>query len=646
MRTIINKLIFIAAFLFCTSASAVSHITSIENAGGKTWMCVSENGTLRISFLDKKGLVEAFRVQPKELESVSFGQLWNAPDGKLYLYYTETDGYYDGRGELKALVCLDPQNTTDEWYSATGLGVGICTGKPVLTNDGKWLVPAALWGRTLIGDRDDFYGNEVHGRYDEGKHRDLDWRRGPLVYVSADNGLTWSMKSGLVVVPEKVSARHNDPQIVKCSDGSLKMIIRSSGTAWTYSSVSNNNGRFWSSAEKFVQSPDRKAAFHRLSDGKLLMVKLGRLDSFNYLLGKGLYAYLSDTDGETWYGGLCIDSSADADSPVVTQNGDGTILIAYDKTSSGISLAKVTTDEIINSMVDPTLVASDVKNIVNYVAPKQKSVAKKKDWTSHSLRVCSYNIQYKNDNLCKWSDRLEALEGFFNEYKPDLVGSQEPYIAQIDDMIQKLGEEYSWFGINTYDQWQPPYKASAGFNPIFYRKDRLEVLKWDVIWYTPVAAERGYGADYPRFLTWAKMKDLKTGKEFFVFNSHFDHKSMEAREISAGILVDAVARIAGDAPAILTGDFNSTETSAPYAKILESGTLANSKLAVKDPLNYLYYSQARYKSITTVSQKDVHIDHIFYTPASSRIESWELVIKTYGGFYGSDHLPIVVDWRL
>ena len=147
-------------------------------------------------------------------------------------------------------------------------------------------------------------------------------------------------------------------------------------------------------------------------------------------------------------------------------------------------------------------------------------------------------------------------------------------------------------------------------------------------------------------MIWARFKDLKTGKEFYHFNSHFDHKSEEAKQVAAGILVETVRRIAGEAPAILTGDYNTSETSVGYDKIVNCGFLDNSKLAVKNPVNYMYYSQARYKSINTVSQKDIHIDHIFYTPANSRIETWELVIKTYGGYYGSDHLPIVVDWRL
>lgn len=635
------------ASLLCGLAlTAGNHVTSVENTGDRTWMCVSSEGTVRVSFADKDSFGKPYVVRPQERSSASFGQLWLAPDGRLHLYYTETDGYFDGKGRLMCKVCAEPLSDAPSWSDASEVGVGVCTGKPAVASDGRWVMPAALWGRTLMGDAPDLYGNAVHNREDNGQFRELDFRRGPLTYTSEDSGTTWSMRSGVVVVPEKMHARYNDPQIIRCLDGSLKMILRSSGTGWSYSSVSKTDGRFWTPAVRFVQNPDRKAAFMKLPDGKLLMVKQGKLDSFRYVLGRGLYAYLSDTEGETWYGGLCIDPADDAASPAVTHDTKGNIMIAYDKGEGNVCLTRTSQEEIVRGMVDPALVAQDTRVVAEYKAPKTKAVKPGKLTSKETIRICSYNIQYRNDKLCKWTHRLEALKGFMDEYRPDVMGTQEPYTAQIDDMMEVFGDEYAWFGINVDDQWQPPYRPSAAFNPIFYRKDRVKVLEWDVVWYTPEAGKRGYGADYPRFLTWARMQDLRTGKEFHIFNSHFDHKGVEARELSAEILVDAVRRIAGGGPAVLTGDYNSTETSIPYATIMNSGFLDNSKLAVKNAVNHMYYSQARYKPINTVSQKDIHIDHIFYTPANSRVESWELVIKTFGGYHGSDHLPIVIDWRL
>ena len=609
-------------------------------------MCVSENGRLILSYSDGGSYTNSYTVSPEELENASFGQLWLGTDGGLRLFYTETDGYFDGKGVLKQLTCSNPSAKSPVWEAPVKLGMGVCTGRPVEAANGNWVMPAALWGRSLIGREADYYGNDRR-REDNDAYRELDYMRGPITYTSADKGNSWRMSSGQVLVPEQVYARHNDPQIFVCADGSLKMILRSSGTAWTYSSVSKSNGRLWTpDAKRFTQAPDRKTAFMKLPSGKLLMVKNGRMDSYRYVLGEGLYAYLSDDDGDTWYGGLCIDTATDADQPSVCSASNGKITVAFNKADEGVVVVRTTEGEIVEALVDPTLVALDRKVVCANKASKQGAKSSKVTLAKETLRVCSYNIQYPSESLCKWANRLEALKGFVDEYAPDLIGSQEPYIAQIEDMIKAWEGEYAWFGVNNRNELTPPYYPTAAFNPIFYRKDRLELLDWDVVWYTPKATERGYGADYSRFMIWARFKDLKTGKEFYHFNSHFDHKSEEAKQVAAGILVETVKRIAGDAPAILTGDYNTSETSVGYDKIVNCGFLANSKLAAKNPVNYMYYSQARYKSINTVSQKDIHIDHIFYTPANSRIETWELVIKTFGGYYGSDHLPIVVDWKL
>ena len=644
MMTMKRIFTYIALFLTCVVSGAQVKVTSVENVSARTWLCLSSGDGLELSYSDKGKYVPSFSVRPESHSRVDFGQLWYAPDGVLYLYYTETDGYFDGRGVLKSISCTNPSDKTPQWSVPCEIGIGVCTGTPAVAADGSWIMPGALWGRTLIGRTADIYGND-RKRDDNGEYSELDGSRGPLLHISHDMGRTWNGMSGFVTVPEMVQGRYNDPQMINVPDGSLKMVMRSCGTGWSWASTSYDNGQTWSSPEKFVQNPDRKAAFAGLPDGRLLMVKVGKLDEFAYFLGSGLYAYLSDDCGKTWYGGLCIVRDMDADAPSVSCDDEGNITVAYD-CGNEVFAVVTSQDEIVRGMSDHEYVAENIRTLSRSGQEKQKASKAKVEWSDDLLRICSYNIKYRNDKLCKWENRLNAIKSFVDEYRPDVIGSQEPYGQQIEDIIITLDGRYGWIGVNNRNEKNPPYHRNGAFNPIFYRKDRVEVLDWDIIWYTPKATERGYGAEYTRFMIWAKMRDRKNGQEFYVFNSHFDHKNEEAKRVSARILVNTVKEVAGNLPAVLTGDFNSTETGVPYATIMDSGFLGNSKLAVDDAVNHMYYSQARYKSINTVSQKDIHIDHIFYTPSNSRIESWELVIKTFGGYYGSDHLPIVTDWRL
>ena len=72
---------------------------------------------------------------------------------------------------------------------------------------------------------------------------------------------------------------------------------------------------------------------------------------------------------------------------------------------------------------------------------------------------------------------------------------------------------------------------------------------------------------------WAHFRVKATGKEFFLFNSHFDHIGTVARAESAKLLIEKVAEIAGKTPAFCTGDFNSNQQTNVYNTIVTSGTM-------------------------------------------------------------------------
>jgi exonuclease III len=60
--------------------------------------------------------------------------------------------------------------------------------------------------------------------------------------------------------------------------------------------------------------------------------------------------------------------------------------------------------------------------------------------------------------------------------------------------------------------------------------------------------------------------------------------------------------------------------------------------------NWEYYSMCYYKPPRLKTH--LHLDHIFYTPGTSRILSWKLITDSYEGSWGSDHMPIIAEWVL
>ncbi len=657
LKTYIISLVLCAAGIF-TATAAEPYAVQVKTLGslaadgiaatgsGRVWVAMqaggaNADGCIVLSYLDNKGKkwsIPVAVVTAEEGSSVGNAVLWTSPEDGLWLFYSVSKGRFDGRAGIRAMVCNNPDDAAPSWSEPTEVGAGICSGKPVVLGNGRWAVPMALWGRTAID-----------AEY-TGEHGELDEQRGAGIYFTRDNGKTWTSKLGLHV-PEKVKSGYNNPQLLVRKDGAMLMSVRSCGTAWNYALVSKDFGRSWSSPMKYMPHSDAKMSLTRLADGKLLMVRNGRMDQTVYSLGEGIYAYLSEDDGATWYGGICIDSRMEAATPEVAQTPDGRIHVIYscDPLRKGeVMLATLTDAEIDASTADPMMTAASVKCIfkagkaeANATAELKRLNAPKKNWGKQTVRIGTYNIQYRTSN---WkSTRLPALRNQWALFDFDIVGTQEPYMSQINDMMEFLGDEYAWVGEMSISGKHP--SSNSHYGPIFYRKERFEVVDWDVIWYTEKPGTPGYGGYSSRMCIWARFHDKANNNDFYVFNSHFDHLGIEARVKAAYILRDAVARIANGMPALMTGDFNSDETTLQYRVLTESGFIDDTMLAISEPTNADYFSMARYK-VSGLKKTKKHIDHIFYTFANVQVMDWKLFIEDYEGTYGSDHLPIVAECKI
>lgn len=182
-----------------------------------------------------------------------------------------------------------------------------------------------------------------------------------------------------------------------------------------------------------------------------------------------------------------------------------------------------------------------------------------KEWLD-PIRVATYNIQYDNssDQDNKWTTRRDLLRQLLQSEKFDIFGAQEPYLTQIKD-IEPFLDGYTWVGENVIGDKTAQRRH---YNPVFYRKDKFEVLDMGSFWYseTPSApGSKGWDSYSPRMCNWVHFRIRANGREFYHFNSHFDHIGTTARAESAKLLVAKVREIAGGKPAFCTGDFNSNQ---------------------------------------------------------------------------------------
>jgi predicted neuraminidase len=242
------------------------------------------------------------------------GNLWTDPTGRLWLFFDQSMGYFDGRCGDWYITCDNPDAEEPVWSKPMRFADGCTLNKPTVLNSGDWLVPVSLWDRGKIGP----------GVLKEA-HRELDLHRGANVFASTDQGKTWTRR-GRVAFPEPQFDEH---MIVELRDGRLWMLARTNyGIAESFSS---DQGRTWSAPQPSrLKHPSARFHLRRLASGRLLLVKHGLIDERTR--GRShLRAFLSDDDGQTWQGGLLLDERQGISYPDGFQAPNGLVYILYDR---------------------------------------------------------------------------------------------------------------------------------------------------------------------------------------------------------------------------------------------------------------------------------------------------------------------------
>lgn len=244
---------------------------------------------------------------------VLVGNFWTDPTGRLWLFYDQSMGYFDGRAGVWAITCDNPDTDRPAWSDPRRIWHGATLNKPLVLQNGEWLLPVSLWTRDKIAPaqlRDAFHN--------------LDDLRMAHVFVSTDGGRAWSRRGG-VRIPESDFDEH---MLVEMQDGRLWMTARTRyGIA---ESFSPDGGRTWSPAQPSqIRHTNARFFIRRLASGRLLLVKLGRIEERTPTRSH-LMAFLSDDDGRTWQGGLMLDERDGVSYPDGFQAPDGTLSIIYD----------------------------------------------------------------------------------------------------------------------------------------------------------------------------------------------------------------------------------------------------------------------------------------------------------------------------
>src|SRR5690606_4894245 len=250
------------------------------------------------------------------------------------------------------------------------------------------------------------------------------------------------------------------------------------------------------------------------------------------------------------------------------------------------------------------------------------------------FRVATYNIRYAaqmdEESGNGWDIRKGPLASLIQRHAFDLVGTQEGRGNQMNDLKTMLPE---------FEQILHPYGNDDHHNlGILYKGDLFEPLDQGVFWLseTPDTASIGSDATDRRICQWAKFRHKTSGKEFFFFNTHFYWRKEIARRQSGPLIAAKIKEIAGDTPAMITGDFNSRPETAQIRDILAN--LKDAYDATESPRKGV--EGTGFKGGVFQGAPGGRIDYIYVSP-QVRVLDYEVLSDVYNGNrYPSDHLPV------
>jgi endonuclease/exonuclease/phosphatase family metal-dependent hydrolase len=276
-------------------------------------------------------------------------------------------------------------------------------------------------------------------------------------------------------------------------------------------------------------------------------------------------------------------------------------------------------------------------------------------YNKNYVKIMSFNIQHDMDNWL-WTRKSLVTYAIIRE-NPDIIGLQEAYISQLEQLVDEL-PEYAYVGRGRNAD------GSGESVSIMYRKDRFELKDSGTFWFsdTPDVPGSKSGTNWGnpthiRICSWARLVNKATGHGLFVFNVHLQSNYGTdpelARVKSVLLLTERINNREPKDPFVITGDFNSTPNEVPIRYLTDATTKSilycpengvSDCHLLENPIDIIdaWDSIHPYLNIgtrcKTGNTTDRRIDYIF--TGKEGIVTNAIVYEKVQGSCPSDHLPI------
>lgn len=261
----------------------------------------------------------------------------------------------------------------------------------------------------------------------------------------------------------------------------------------------------------------------------------------------------------------------------------------------------------------------------------------------NTIDIMTFNIRMGSaaDGKNHWSHRRTMLFDLLRKQKPDLIGIQEALDFQINEILDAL-PEYAVVGVGRDDG-----KLKGEYSAILFRSNRFRVAESGTFWLSDTPTVPGsmtWGNRYPRISSWARFLD-RNGSGFYHYNLHLDHESQNSRERSIALLRERISnRQVGDAPVVITGDFNVGEDNPALttltAPLGQAPFLDSFRVLHREAREVGTFSDFRFGEYGPEK-----IDYVLVQPGTEVMSS-EIIRFSRNGRYPSDHFPVTARVRL
>ena len=257
------------------------------------------------------------------------------------------------------------------------------------------------------------------------------------------------------------------------------------------------------------------------------------------------------------------------------------------------------------------------------------------------LDVMTFNIRTANgrDGDNAWPNRKALVVETIERFAPQVVGLQEA----LDDQIEYLDTmlpDYRWLGV---DRGLNGGVGSSEATPIFYRHRELSPIESGNFWLTatpdtpPIRRadgrrRRGGG----RIVTWARFHHLATGRQIYVFNTHFTLRRGQSQLDSADLIARRVAALPGGTAVVAMGDFNNSAEDSETWRVATAGELRDAWVVADEQRG----ATATYGDFGAPGDElSERVDWILVGPGID-VRWVETVLHNDDGRYPSDHYPV------